>query len=642
MKNTIAERIADFIKRFPPFDLLRKPQLQEISQQVKIIYLEKGETIYKEHDPPQDRFYIIHKGAVSLMKKMDQDKEEVIDKFDEGDVFGLRPLFAHENYAITAVTAEECILYGIPIDIFQPMASKNKNIGNYLIESFASNTENPFTKEHHVQFFSDAEIILNPTDNHFELQPVNYIKKIILAEPSSKIRTIAKTMSEKNIGSIIIADLEDKIPIGIVTDKDLRNKVATGLHSINEQVTKIMSSPVLCYPKNITIAQAQITMLKHKIGHLCITQDGTPNSRIIGLASEHDLIVMKGTNPSVLMKAIKRSNTTKDLKRIREKIMVLLKGYIMQNIPLTHTSKIIFELNDATVKRVVERCLVKMKEDPPVNFAWMSLGSQGRKEQLLHTDQDNAIVFENVPPEKLEETRAYFLKLAKKINKRLNTIGFDYCPADMMAKNPRWCLSLDEWKDQFKHWTTNTGNDELLLCNIFFDFDISYGDSRLTNELADHVLHIVKDNTIFLSKLAANALSNASPLGFFRQFLVESNGEHKDQFDLKKRALMPIVDAGRLLTLKFQVKNINNTAERFEKLAEIFPENEELYLGCSYAFKAISKFRTKHGLQNNDNGRFIELEHLTKEEKMKLKRCFKTIAQVQEFIKVRFNVSTLL
>ncbi|RSK40317.1 DUF294 nucleotidyltransferase-like domain-containing protein [Mangrovimonas spongiae] len=640
MKNTIAERIADFLKRFPPFDLLRKPQLLEISKQVKITYAEKGHVIYRQNETLHSHFYIIHKGAVSLIKALEPDKSEVLDKFDEGDVFGLRPLFAKENYAITAKTAEECILYAIPIDIFRPMAEKNKSIGNYLIESFASNTENPFTKEHHVQFFSDAEIILNPTDNHFELQPVNYIKKIITAKPSSKIKTIAKTMSKKNIGSIIIED--DGKPIGIVTDKDIRNKVATGLHTISEPVTNIMVSPVLCYPKNITIAQAQITMLKHRIGHLCITEDGTPNTKIIGLASEHDMIVMKGTNPSVLMKAIKRSNTTKDLKRIREKIMVLLNGYIMQNIPLTHTNKIIFELNDATIKRVIERCLVKMKQDPPVAFAWMSLGSQGRKEQLLHTDQDNAIIFENVPEDTLEDTRAYFLKLAKKVNKRLNTIGFDYCPADMMAKNPNWCLSLDEWKAQFTKWTTNTGNDELLLCNIFFDFDISYGDSRLTNALANHVLDITKNNTIFISKLAANALSNASPLGFFRQFLVEPNGEHKDQFDLKKRALMPIVDAGRVLALSYQIKNINNTAERFEKLADMFPQNKELYLGCSYAFKAILKFRTKHGLINNDNGRFIKLEELTKEEKMKLKRCFKTISHVQEFIKVRFNISTLL
>jgi len=636
--NTIADRIADFLKRFPPFDLLEHESLCKISKNVTVKYFEKGKHVYRQNDKLQDQFFVINKGAVSLV--VEGNTPEVIDKFDEGDVFGLRPLFAKENYTSTARIDEDTILYAIPIQLFKPLAEQNTTIGNYLIESFASHTENPYSKEHHHKFFSDAEIIKNPTDYHYELQPVKYIQQVITAKPSTPIKQIAKMMSNLNIGSVIIE--QKGIPVGIITDWDFRTKVVTGLHSIEDHAAKIMSSPVLCYASNITIAQAQITMMKHKVGHICITEDGTPNTKIIGIVSEHDMVVMEGNNPAVLMKAIKRSNSTKDLKRIREKIMVLLEGYIMQNIPLTHTSKIIFELNDATIKRIIERCILKMDGPPPVKFAWMSLGSQGRKEQLLHTDQDNAIIFENISKDKIEAVRSYFLKLAKKVNKRLNTIGFDFCNADMMAKNPKWCLSLDEWKQQFSEWTSNTGNDEILLSSIFFDFDISYGDASLTNALSDHTLKIVKDNNLFLSKLGASALRSASPLGFFRQFLVESDGEYKDLFDLKKRALMPLIDAGRLLILSYQIKTINNTAERFEKLAETVPENSELYLSCSYAFKALLKFRTKHGLINHDNGRFIKLETLTKEEKMKLKRCFKTISSVQDLIKIKFNLGNLL
>ncbi|WP_026752898.1 DUF294 nucleotidyltransferase-like domain-containing protein [Sediminibacter sp. Hel_I_10] len=639
MKNTIAERVADFLKRYPPFELLNKSQLLEISSAVKIKYFDKDDPVYKINDALKNEFYIVHKGAVSL-REDDHNALLVVDKFDEGDVFGLRPLFAKENYAHNAIADESTILYIIPIELFKPMAESNSVIGKYLIESFASNTENPYTQKHHAAFFSDASIIKNPTDNLFELQPVTYITKIITAKLDSKISAVAQKMHKHQIGSIVI--VENDIPMGIITDKDLRNKVATGLHNIDDTAASIMSSPVLCYKSNMTIAQARITMMKHHIGHICITEDGTPNTKLIGLVSEHDMTVMEGNNPSVLMKAIQRSDSTKDLKRIREKMMVLLKGYIMQNIPLTHISKIIFELNDATIKRIVERCLVKMKKEPPVKFAWMSIGSQGRKEQLLHTDQDNALVFENVPEEDLESVRSYFLTLAKKVNKRLNTIGFVFCDADMMAKNPRWCLSLDEWKSQFTDWTIYTGNDEILLSSIFFDFDISYGDATLTNALGDHLLEITKGNKIFLSKLAANALRSASPLGFFRQFLLESDGKHKDFFDIKKRAIMPVVDAGRVLALNYQIKTLNNTAERFERLADLAPENRELYLSCSYAHKALLKFRTKHGLINNDNGRFIKLETMTKEEKMKLKRCFKTISNIQEVVKIKFNVSGIL
>ncbi|UNY98434.1 DUF294 nucleotidyltransferase-like domain-containing protein [Zhouia spongiae] len=638
MKNTIAERVADFLKRYPPFDLLSKEQLIEISGQVRITYLEKDSIVYKQDENGHDQFYVVHKGAVEL-KREEQDKVKTVDYCDEGDIFGLRPLFANESYAITAIAEEESIVYGIPIDTFKPIVTQNLNIGNFLIESFASNTKDPFSKEYTKKLYADDDVILKNDPEIFDLQPVKYVKKVVWAQPSTIIKEVAQLMNSKKVSSVILK--ENGVPLGIVTDKDFRNLVATGIVAIDRPVSEIMSSPVLCYPKHTTIAQAQISMMKHNVSHLCITKDGTSNSKVIGIVSDHDIVLMQGNNPSVLMKAIQKANSTKKLKAIHKKIQVLLKGYIRQNIPLTHISKIIFELNDATIKRVIDRTVEKIGE-PPVEFAWISLGSQGRKEQLLHTDQDNAIIFEDVPADKSEEVRAYFLLLAKKVTKRLNIIGYEYCNADMMARNPKWTLSLSEWKKQFTKWTSTAGDDEILLCSIFFDYDISYGNSSLTTSLADHIFDITKDNQRFLSMLGVSALRNPSPMGFFRQFLVEKDGEHKDLFDLKKRALMPITDAGRLLILQHRVKNINNTAERFEKLAQLEPENKELYLSCSYVAKSLLKFRTKHGLMHNDSGRYIELAALTKEEKMKLKRCFKIITQVQELIKFRFNLSHFL
>ena len=639
MNNTIAVRVADFLKAYPPFDILNSAQLLEIASQVRVLYYEKGKYIYQQQEPHKEEFYVVHKGAVALIKT-ENGHPETIDKCDEGDIFGLRPLFKNEPYEIAAIAEEETILYAIPVWVFKPIAEQNKAVAQYVAESFTSNTKNPFSREFESGLFaSEIRVLARESGNLFEFQPVNFVKKVVSVKPSAKIKTVARLMSEKRIGSVLV--IEDVLPLGIVTNKDFRDKVATGLHSVHDVVSKIMSSPVICYSKGSTMAQIELSMLKHKISHVCITEDGTPNTALLGIVSEHDLVLMSGNNPSVLMKAIKRSASTKELKLVREKIMRLLNGYIQQNIPMTHTSKIVFELNDATIKRIIERSLEKMPP-PPTSFAWMSLGSQGRKEQLLHTDQDNAIIFEDVPSEKLEETRAYFLTLAKKVNKRLNTIGYEYCNADMMARNPKWCLSKTEWRNQFTHWVTSPGDDELLLCSIFFDYDISYGDVSLTNALADHIFDITTNNPFFFAALGRVSLQNPSPLGFFRQFLVERDGEHKDFFDLKKRALMPLTDAGRLLILSHQVKNINNTAERFEKLADLEPENKELHLSCSYAAKALLKFRTKHGLLHNNSGRYIKLELLTKEEKLKLKRCFTIIDDIQKLIKLRFNIGNIL
>ena len=639
MSNSIAARVADFLSNFPPFSLIKEDELLEISEESKVLYFDKGQYIFRKSEEVHDHFYIVHKGAIDLEKFDEHQETETIDKCDEGDVFGLRPLFAKENYQINAITSEESILYAIPINKFKPLAAANIDVSDFLIESFASNSRNPYAIENKGQLF-EANDKLYQNDSHYELQPVPIVKKIVTVSPDTSIRKAAQLMSQKKVGSVIVVENEN--PLGIVTDGDFRKLIATGEVSIGQHISEIMNSPVICYSKNITIAQAQLTMMKHKINHICITKDGTPNSKVKGIVSEHDIVLSQGNNPAVLMKAIKRSNSTKNLKRIRNKIMLLLEGYLKNNIPLTHISNVMFELNDATIKRVIERCLLKMGDPPPVDFAWMSLGSQGRKEQLLHTDQDNAIVFANVPSEDLEEVRAYFLKLASRVTKRLNIIGYKFCPAEMMARNPKYCLSLDEWKAQFTDWIAEPGMDEILLCQIFFDYDISYGNVRLTNSLSDHIYERLKATRVFLNRLAANALRNPSPLGFFRQFLVEQDGKHKDQFDIKKRGLLPLTDAARLLILDNGVKNISNTASRFEKMAQLDPTNKELYLACAYSTKALLKYRTRQGLLHKDDGRYIKLESLTKEDKLKLKRCFKTIKEIQDLIKIRYEVTYFL
>ncbi len=181
-----------------------------------------------------------------------------------------------------------------------------------------------------------------------------------------------------------------------------------------------------------------------------------------------------------------------------------------------------------------------------------------------------------------------------------------------------------------------------MLCTIFFDYDLIYGDKKLVAEMSDSIFESIDRYEIFLNFLGLNALKNPPPLSFFRQFLVEDSGEHKDQFDIKARAMMPLVDSARLLVLSQNIKNSNNTILRFEKLADLEPQNKDLYLSCINAFKVLLRFRTNQGIKHNDSGRFIDLEPLTKGDRLKLKGCFKHIKDIQELIKVRFKLSQMM
>ena len=283
-----------------------------------------------------------------------------------------------------------------------------------------------------------------------------------------------------------------------------------------------------------------------------------------------------------------------------------------------------------------------MDSKPPTKFTWLAIGSQGRQEQLLMTDQDNALVFEDVEPSKYEDTKSYFLKLTDHINHSLEIVGFELCPAQMMANNPKWCNSITEWSQQFKSWIATPDQDNLMLCTIFFDYEHVYGDTSLVNQLSEQIFESIASHDIFLTYLGRNALQNPPPLSFFRQFLVEDDGEHKDQFDIKSRAMMPLVDAARLLILSHNIKSTNNTLERYEKLAELEPQNKDTYIFCLESYKNLLRFRTQRGLANDDSGRFIDLESLNKSDRLRLKRSFKAVKSIQELIKTRFKLSQLL
>lgn len=635
MKNTISERIYDFLKDYPPFNLISKATLLQIATKVEIQYFEKDVIIFNQDDAPQEHFYIIYEGGIRLYRFIDDQKYN-LDICDEGDVFGLRPLIINENYTMGASTNEETILYGIPVSSFLSILDEYPKVSQYLIANFAINTREPFSDKHKGRLFANISSVQKMENSFAETQSVQYSKNPITCKTTTTIKQASIIMTDAVINSIIIA--ENNFPIGIITDKDIRTKIGTGLFSIDKKVTEIMSSPVVTFPEKFTVAEAQIAMLKNKLSHICITKDGTDKSELVGILTDHDLNIIQGNNPVFLIRDIKYAPDIETLKYIRTKTSELTKGYLEQEIPIYFVTKVVSEINNAITKRIIRLSIKEMEQEPPVAYAWLAMGSQGRKEQLLITDQDNALVFENVSETEYDSVKAYFLKLSTKITEKLHIVGFEYCPANIMASNPQWCQSLNEWQTQFADWIDNPTTEKILLSIIFFDFEYIYGDVELHNQMSDSVFRNVSNQQLFLNFLSKSTLLNPAPLGFFKQFLVEQDGENKDQFDIKSRAIRPLVDAARILSLFHNLK-INNTIARYERLMEIEPQNRDFFESCANAFKILLQFRTSQGLANNDDGRFVDINSLSKSDRLKLKSCFKPLSNIQESLKLRFIVA---
>lgn len=634
--NTIAEHIADFLKEYQPFKNLTFQELSDIATNIRVINLEKHAVLFQNNDILHDSFYVVASGVINLTTIADAE-ETIINKCHEGDIFGLRPFFAKNNYMMTAKAREETIVYAIPIAVFRPFVANNSDVLNFLLESFATNSRH--TKDSvssNGKLISDTSFYVDQQSEMQYIQSLTYNNSPLKTEAHHIVKDVALLMTEAMVDNIVVC--EKNHPIGIVTDADLSSKIATGRYPITETIDKIMSSPVVTVLENVSLAEAQLLMLKHNVTHLCVTKDGTSKSAVKGIISEHDLIVAQASNPGVLIKEIKRSQLPKDLKQIRDRLSDLIQNSIQKNIPISHVSNIASEINLAIIKRSVELSILDLGS-PPARFAWLSIGSQGRKEQLLLTDQDSILIFEDVTPEKYRDVKDYFLRLAKRTTSILEKVGYELCPNGHMGSNMLWCKSLTDWTKQYNSWMNTPGENSNDLSSIFFDYEIVFGEPKIEEAIESVIFKNAVNNTLFFDFLGNDALKKNSPLSFFKKFLVEEDGPQKGKFDIKTRALMPLIDGARLLILNSNIKGVQNTNLRFKQLAITDSKNAEIYLSCAEAFLTLSKFRTVEGLKNDDSGQFINLREMSKSDKEKLKNALTPMKDLEELIKNKFQLT---
>ena len=633
--NTIATRIADFLKQFPPFNNLSVEELTIVAMNIRVINLEKNKTLFQINDTLHDSFYMVASGVINLSVISDSE-ETLLNKCVAGDVFGLRPFFAKNNYMMTAKAREECIVYAIPIATFRPFVAQNAEVLNFLLESFANNTSNPADKENRGKLLSDNVAFTSKPTEITYFQSLTYNKTPLKVTVNHIIKDVAQLMTDNLVDNAIIS--EHNFPIGIVTDTDMRTKIATGRFEITSTINKIMTSPVITVAENVSLAEAQLLLLKNNVSHLCVTVDGSDKSEIKGIITEHDLIVSQASNPGVFIKEVKRSQNASDLSRVRSKLSDLVQTSLAKNIPLTHITNIASEINLAIIKRSVELAILDLGS-PPARFAWLSIGSQGRKEQLLLTDQDSILIFEDVAADKYRDVKNYFMKLAKKAVSTLEIVGYESCQNGHISSNMLWCKSLTEWVKQYSNWMNTPGEKNNEISSVFFDYEIAFGEQKIEDAITDIIFVNTKRNKLFFDYLGNDALRKPPPLSFFKKFNIEETGINKGKFDIKNRAILPLVDGARLFVLSHNIKGINNTHLRFKQLAIIDPKHSEIYLNCADAFQTLIKLQTSEGLKYDNSGQFINIEDLSKVDKENLKNAIAPIKELEELIKDSFQLT---
>lgn len=633
--NLIHGRVAHFLAKWPPFHLLDSDQLKSVAKSISIRYIEQDETLFKEGEAPEDHFYLVHQGSIKITSGS---QNRLIDICDEGDLFGIRALIAKDNYAATAQAVERSLLYLIPVEPGFRLLFENPESAKYFTEAFASGkvlTGTPFRAAGLISnspFRAAGHLTNHPSESLAESgihsMTLDGEKRVIRCHPDDSIRIAAQNMSRSNVGSIIITDNKEH-PAGIVTNRDLRDQIATGEISPDIPICHIMTQPVITAANHLPLIHYQTLMMKHRIHHLCITEDGSDQSPVMGIISKHDLLLEQNHHPAVILRELSESTDIDSLKTSLHRCKNLFQNHLRQNMPAGQLLQVSTAIYDHLFVHLIQHSL-KKSGLPPCRYAWISLGSLGRKEQLLLTDQDHALIIEN------PEHQGYFLRVAEEVTSQLEEIGFPKDPAKIIASNPDWCLGLNRWKDIFKKWIKKPEPDALLHSVIFFDFRVISGDSGLGNNLRNYQFEQLPKSSLFLTMMAKNAVETPAPLSFFRNFLLEKDGKHKDQFDLKLRALLPLVDMARIMALQNKLAE-TSTINRYRQLAELDSNNKTLLNEAADAFEYLLALRFRFGYLNSDSGRYIRPDQLSKIERVQLKEIFHTISELQKIVEVRFQ-----
>lgn len=608
--------ILDALRRHPPFKSLDDETLETLVQDIQVQYARSGRTVM-EAGQENEHLYFIRSGAVEVRLK----SGELYARACEGELFGHVSLIRHGRAAYTVTTMEDSLFYLIPARWFARLQEEHEPFAEFFELAEEQRLRTALTRELES---NDVSLMTCHISELIHREPV-------MVEVGVNVRDAAGTMAEEGVSSLLI--MRDGRLVGIVTDRDLRNRVIAVGGSYDDPVDGVMTdNPVTGDSKDYAF-KTMLTMMRHNVHHIPVLD----NDRPVGVVSVSD-IVQYETHGSVYLIA--------DLFKQQD---VAGLSEVAGRLPQTFAQLVRADANSAMIGNavshvgvtVIQRLLQLGEEQlgpPPVPYCFLALGSQAREEQIIKTDQDNAMVLDDrFDPARHDE---YFKALAAFVSDGLNECGYVYCPGDIMATNDKWRQPLAAWKETFNDWINNPNGEALLRSSIFFDLRGIYGETRFAGELLDFIVANTRDNRSFLAHMAHNATRRKPPLGFFRQFVVEKSGEHSKSINLKARGIAPVIDTVRVHALACGSRKVN-TFERLKDVARSSLLTEGKANELIDALELIGMVRIRHQAHQIEAGKppdnYVQPETLTAFERRHLKDAFSIASRMQEFLKYKYT-----
>ncbi|MBY4678242.1 DUF294 nucleotidyltransferase-like domain-containing protein [Marinobacterium arenosum] len=619
--------ILGFLGQYVPFKGLPEKTLERVACHVEVGYYRAGKQIFAFGDEIHD-LCMIRSGAVEIYRR----NGELYNRLDEGDLFGQMGLLMNNRVRLPAKALEDSLIYFIPEAIFNELYEQFDEFA-YFVE-----LDDSTRLRHAVSRSEDSnELMLAKATALVTREPVTL-------EMTKTIQQAAQKMTEEGVSSLLIIDPQvaqkqqdpdepANMVVGIITDRDLRTRVvSTGL-PLQTPVAEVMSSELITLDADAYVFEAMLTMLRFNLHHLPILDRKQP----VGVIAISDIVRYESQSSLYMVRSIFRSQNVEELKALTDEV----KACFVRMVNEDANSHMIGSAMSVIGRSFKQRLLELAEEQlgpPPVPYCFLALGSMARDEQLIITDQDNALILDDRYDPALHGD--YFERLAKFVCDGLDACGYTHCKGGIMASNPTWRKTRSEWQQCFADWIETPNPEALLHSSIFFDLDGVWGKTAWAERLNRFVVRRARNNRRFLACLARNALNRTPPLGFFKNFVMEQDGRHKNSINLKRRGTAPLADVIRVHALAVG-SLARNSFERLDDIAKhgIMPKGRDSDLRDALEFIAMVRIRhqaldLQAGREPDNN---IEPENLTDFERRNLKDAFQILSNAQKFIKYRYH-----
>ncbi|WP_187262383.1 DUF294 nucleotidyltransferase-like domain-containing protein [Pontibacter beigongshangensis] len=626
-----------FLKTVRPFDLLPDDVLEGVVELLQEVRHTKEAVIYHQEVTKMPGVDIIVEGEYEAFFYDSTQTRRVIEYHRAGYCFGGVSVLLNRKRSLRTVIAKKgTLVYFLPRKDFKALCLAYEGFLHYFTAEFGKRMLN----DEYVHFvkrpvINEANFISSDQLYTKKVETIEY-RDVVSCPPHTPIHKAARLMAEHKTSCLFVKDEQEDI-VGYVTDITLRDNVVAQQVPVQRQVREIMDNPIVSISTQAYVYEAILMMFQTKTRYMLIEHEG----RYLGSISRNKLLSEQAQSPFMFIQSVKLARSVGELRKKWHKVPEIVYQLLDRGVKAEIVNQMITTISDTIAVKVIEGVINEIGL-PPAKFVFMVLGSEGRKEQTLKTDQDNAIIYEDKANEQRELVREYFLRFADMVSDRLNTIGFSFCTGGFMAKNPKWTHSLSHWKRNYVSWIGEAVPETVIKFSTFFDCRYIYGEPSIMEELKEFLdEELQKPLGKLFFHMGNNALQYEPPLTFFKNIKTFTK-DSKEVFDVK-RAMTPIVDLVRVYALKNRIFK-TNTGERLQELKAkgVFTENEVQELLQSYYYLMSLRLKKQAGQIINDKNEpdnYIDLRSLTKIEQVTLKEIFRTISNFQSYIKVEFKNS---